>query len=63
MSARMPAWRAILIGPLFPLLLQRKALEVANRRQRDWIVAELMGTSRGSGWFSAFWAGRGCAIT
>jgi fatty acid desaturase len=41
MSARMPAWRAILVGPLFPLRLHRKALEVAGARQRKWIRAEL----------------------
>jgi fatty acid desaturase len=36
MSARMPAWRAILVGPLFPLHLHRKAFEVATRRQRNY---------------------------
>ena len=41
MSARMPAWRAVLFGPLFPLLLHRKAMQVGNRRQRLWIMAEL----------------------
>ena len=41
MSARMPAWLAILAGPLFPLRLHRKALEVAGPRQRAWIRAEL----------------------
>ena len=41
MSARLPAWRAILIGPWFPLRLHHKALQVGNVRQRAWIVAEL----------------------
>jgi fatty acid desaturase len=41
-SARLPAWRALLVGPLFPLRLHRKALEVATPRQRAWIVAELL---------------------
>jgi fatty acid desaturase len=41
MSVRLPAWRAILIGPWFPLRLHATALAVATRRQRRWIVAEL----------------------
>lgn len=41
MSARMPGWQAILIGPLFPLRLHRMAIEVGSRRQRGWILAEL----------------------
>ena len=41
MSARLPAWKAIAIGPLFPLRLHQKALEVANTRQRRWIIGEL----------------------
>jgi len=41
MSARMPAWRAIALGPLFPLRLHRQALAVASIRQRRWIHAEL----------------------
>lgn len=41
MSARVPAWRAILIGPLFPLRLHQKAIEVGTSRQRTWILAEL----------------------
>jgi len=41
MSARLPAWRAVVFGPLFPLLLHRKALSVASPRQQRWILAEL----------------------
>ncbi len=41
MSARMPAWQAILVGPLFPLRLHHKALQVADARQRAWIRREL----------------------
>ena len=41
MSVRMPAWRAIVIGPWFPLCLHRKAWQVGSARQRRWIVAEL----------------------
>ena len=41
MSAVMPGWKAILIGPLFPVCLHRKALELATSRQRRWIHAEL----------------------
>jgi fatty acid desaturase len=40
-SARMPWWRAVLIGPLFPLRLHKKAMEVGSPRQRRWIFAEL----------------------
>src|SRR5262249_5823912 len=42
MSARLSGLGAILLGPYFPWLLHRKALAVANRRQRRWIVAELL---------------------
>jgi fatty acid desaturase len=41
MSARMPAWQAILVGPLFPLRLHHKALQVAGARQQKWIRGEL----------------------
>lgn len=40
-SARMPGWRALLIGPLFPLHLHRHALRGATRHQRRWILGEL----------------------
>ena len=41
-SARWPAWRALAVGPLFPLRLHGKALEVATSRQRRWIHLELL---------------------
>ncbi|WP_111640709.1 fatty acid desaturase family protein [Marinimicrobium alkaliphilum] len=41
MSARMPGWKAILIGPWFPLRLHHKALQVANLTERRWILSEL----------------------
>jgi fatty acid desaturase len=41
MSARMTGWQAVLMGPLFPIRLHRKALEVATPRQCRWIRAEL----------------------
>jgi len=41
MRARPTAWRAIALGPLFPIRLHRKALAVAAPRQRRWIHAEL----------------------
>ena len=41
MSAGLPAWRALLIGPWFPLRLHHCALQVANARQRRWIIGEL----------------------
>ena len=40
-SARMPWWKALLWGPVFPLLLHKTALRHANPRQRRWIYAEL----------------------
>ena len=40
-SSCMPGWQAVLIGPLFPLRLHAKALELANARQRRWLCAEL----------------------
>jgi fatty acid desaturase len=41
MSARMPWWKAVALGPVFPWRLHKKALEVATPRQRAWIAAEL----------------------
>ena len=45
MSARMPVWKAIVTGPLFPWRLHRKALQVATRPQRRRIAAELCATA------------------
>ena len=42
MSARMPMWKALLTGPLFPVRLHVTALRFATPRQRRWIVAELL---------------------
>lgn len=39
--ARLPAWKAILTGPLFPLRLHAAAFRLADRRRRSWILAEL----------------------
>lgn len=41
MSARMPAWKALLTGPVFPVRLHATALNAATPRQRRWIVLEL----------------------
>jgi len=41
MSARLPAWRALAIGPWFPLRLHAKALREAPPRLRRWVMAEL----------------------
>jgi fatty acid desaturase len=41
MSARMPWWRAVLWGPLFPVRLHLTAWSHARGRQRQWILAEL----------------------
>jgi fatty acid desaturase len=42
MSARMSGLLAILFGPVFPVLLHVNAFKLANRRQRRWVVAELL---------------------
>jgi len=42
MSARLPAWRALLLGPWFPLRLHHAALRVSSPRQRRWIGVELL---------------------
>jgi fatty acid desaturase len=42
MSARLPAWRALLLGPWFPLRLHYAALQVGTSRQRRWIGIELV---------------------
>jgi fatty acid desaturase len=41
--ARLPAWRALLIGPRFIFRLNRAALAGGDARTRRWIVAELAG--------------------
>jgi fatty acid desaturase len=41
MSARMPGWRAIAVGPMFPFRLHLCALQLASPAQRRWIRAEL----------------------
>ena len=40
-TARLSWWRAILVGPLFPIRLHRAAWQLGNQRQRRWIAAEL----------------------
>lgn len=40
-SARMPAWRAVAFGPVFPLLLHATAWRVGTPTQRGWIALEL----------------------
>lgn len=40
-SAHMSGFRAILFGPLFPIRLHRKALQIAPVRRKVWIWAEL----------------------
>jgi fatty acid desaturase len=42
MSARMPAWKALLTGPAFPIRLHVAAFRVASRPQRRWIAVELI---------------------
>ena len=43
MGARGSAWRAILLGPMFPIRLHRTALAGAHGRVRRWMLAELAG--------------------
>ncbi len=40
-SARMPGWKAILFGPVFPYLLHKTALKIGNKRVRRWVILEL----------------------
>jgi fatty acid desaturase len=42
MSARMTWLGALLMGPWFPVVLHWKALQMAARKQRRWIVLELL---------------------
>jgi fatty acid desaturase len=55
-SARLPAWRALCVGPLFPVRLHRAALRVASARQRRWIRAELAANAIavGAAWWLAW---------
>ncbi len=41
MSARMSWFRALLWGPMFPVMMHRQALRFASPRQRRWIHLEL----------------------
>src|SRR5712691_7810896 len=43
MGARGSAWRAIRLGPRFPVRLHRAALAGASHRERRWMLAELVG--------------------
>ncbi len=40
-SAEMPAWRALLYGPIFPILLHVTALRYGNRKLRMTVLGEL----------------------
>jgi fatty acid desaturase len=40
--ADMPAWRAVLFGPIFPILLHITALRHGNQKLRATVVAELL---------------------
>ncbi len=44
-SARMPAWKALAFGPLFPLILHRTALRLGGQRLRAWIAIELLASA------------------
>lgn len=42
-TARLPWWRALLVGPLFPLRLHRTAWRLGSPPKRRWIAAEVTG--------------------
>jgi fatty acid desaturase len=44
-AAEMPAWRALLFGPCFPILLHATALRQGNARLRATVIAELLMTA------------------
>lgn len=41
-SADMPAWKALLYGPIFPVVLHRTALQKGNRKLRWTVIGELL---------------------
>ena len=41
-SARMPGWKALLYGPIFPIKLHYHALRSGNRSIRRWVIIELI---------------------
>ncbi|GAB3053416.1 hypothetical protein GCM10027155_19730 [Acinetobacter apis] len=41
-SARMVWWKAFIFGPFFPILLHRKAFQVATKTQKKWMTVELI---------------------
>jgi fatty acid desaturase len=41
-TARLSWWRALLVGPLFPIRLHRAAWTLGTDRQRRWILVELI---------------------
>ena len=45
MSAKMPAWKAFLVGPAFPIRLHTAAMATATPRQLRWILLELFLTT------------------
>lgn len=45
MGARMSLPRVLAFGPVFPVLLHHKALQVGSRGERRWIVSELAATA------------------
>lgn len=42
-SARMKGWQAFCFGPYFYYLIHAKGIELANPRQKKWIIAEFVG--------------------
>lgn len=41
MSAKMPGWKALLLGPYFPYMLHKHALKSGGRHYRKWVLFEL----------------------
>ena len=42
-TARLPWWKALLVGPLFPARLHRAAWQLGTTAKRRWIAAEVVG--------------------
>ncbi len=57
-NAELPAWRALLCGPLFPVLLHITALRLGSARVRATVAAELSMTAVWTALVFGFWDSR-----
>ena len=63
-AAEMPAWRALLFGPVFPILLHVTALRYGSAKLRATVIAELsMNAVWGERPYSDFGTTAFCGIT